>query len=99
MLWSTFKENTAKASEHFNAGCNKLKCLKLPQWVNHSHVTLGLTVSQQAAAWRRNTGPLAGSILRKKLMERKNSVAWVRERTIPTERQQLVGEVSANFRE
>jgi hypothetical protein len=27
----------------------------------------------------------------------KNSVAWVRERTIPTERQPLVGEVSANF--
>jgi hypothetical protein len=27
----------------------------------------------------------------------KNSVAWVRERTIPTKRPQLVGEVSANF--
>jgi hypothetical protein len=27
----------------------------------------------------------------------KNSVAWVRERTIPTERPPLVGEVSANF--
>jgi hypothetical protein len=26
-----------------------------------------------------------------------NSVAWVRERTIPTERLPLVGEVSANF--
>jgi hypothetical protein len=26
-----------------------------------------------------------------------NSVAWVRERTVPTERPQLVGEVSANF--
>jgi hypothetical protein len=26
-----------------------------------------------------------------------NSVAWVRERTIPTERLQLVGEVIANF--
>jgi hypothetical protein len=31
------------------------------------------------------------------LRGRKNSVAWVRERTIPTERPQLVGEVSANF--
>jgi hypothetical protein len=28
---------------------------------------------------------------------KKNSVAWVRERTIPTERPPLVGEVSANF--
>jgi hypothetical protein len=27
-----------------------------------------------------------------------NSVAWVRERTIPIERPPLVGEVSANFR-
>jgi hypothetical protein len=27
----------------------------------------------------------------------KNTVAWVRERTIPTERPPLVGEVSANF--
>jgi hypothetical protein len=26
-----------------------------------------------------------------------NSVAWIRERTIPTERRPLVGEVSANF--
>jgi hypothetical protein len=26
-----------------------------------------------------------------------NSVAWVRERTVPTERPPLVGEVSANF--
>jgi hypothetical protein len=26
-----------------------------------------------------------------------NSVAWVRERTVPTERQPLVDEVSANF--
>jgi hypothetical protein len=29
--------------------------------------------------------------------EKKNSVAWVNERTIPTERQPLVGKVSANF--
>jgi hypothetical protein len=28
---------------------------------------------------------------------KKNSVTWVRERTIPTERPPLVGEVSANF--
>jgi hypothetical protein len=27
----------------------------------------------------------------------KKSVAWVRERTIPTERPRLVGEISANF--
>jgi hypothetical protein len=27
----------------------------------------------------------------------KNSVAWVRKRTIPTERPPLVGEISANF--
>jgi hypothetical protein len=26
-----------------------------------------------------------------------NSVAWARERTVPTERPQLVGEVSAKF--
>jgi hypothetical protein len=28
---------------------------------------------------------------------KKNSVAWVREGIIPTERKRLVGEVSANF--
>jgi hypothetical protein len=30
--------------------------------------------------------------------EKKNFVAWARERTIPIERQPLVGEVGANFR-
>jgi hypothetical protein len=30
-------------------------------------------------------------------LKTKNSVAWVRERTIQTERPPLVGEVSANF--
>jgi hypothetical protein len=30
-------------------------------------------------------------------IEIKNSVAWVRKQTIPTERPPLVGEVSANF--
>jgi hypothetical protein len=34
-----------------------------------------------------------------KILKKPNSVAWVRERTIPTERLQLVGEVSANFYE
>jgi hypothetical protein len=34
------------------------------------------------------------SVLKKK---KKNSMVWVRERTIPTERPQLVGEVIANF--
>jgi hypothetical protein len=29
---------------------------------------------------------------------KKNSMVWVRERTIPTERTPLVGEVIANFR-
>jgi hypothetical protein len=32
-----------------------------------------------------------------KKTQTKNSVAWVRERTIPTERPPLVREVSANF--
>jgi hypothetical protein len=32
-----------------------------------------------------------------KVIKKLNSVAWVRERTIPTERPPLVGEVSANF--
>jgi hypothetical protein len=31
------------------------------------------------------------------LCKKKNSMVWVRERTIPTERQPLVGEVTANF--
>jgi hypothetical protein len=31
------------------------------------------------------------------LTTKKNSMAWVRELTIPTERPPLVGEVSANF--
>jgi hypothetical protein len=31
------------------------------------------------------------------MQEKKNSVAWVREQTIPTERPLLVGEVSSNF--
>jgi hypothetical protein len=30
-------------------------------------------------------------------LKKLNSVAWVRERTKPTERQPLVGEVSANL--
>jgi hypothetical protein len=34
----------------------------------------------------------------KKTWTRKNSVAWVRERIIPTERPPLVGEVNVNFR-
>jgi hypothetical protein len=32
-----------------------------------------------------------------KVLEKKNSMVWVRERTIPTERPPLVGEVIANF--
>jgi hypothetical protein len=30
-------------------------------------------------------------------LQKKNSMVWVRERTIPTERQPLIGEVIANF--
>jgi hypothetical protein len=30
-------------------------------------------------------------------MKKKNSMVWARERTIPTERPPLVGEVIANF--
>jgi hypothetical protein len=40
---------------------------------------------------------LKAAIKLSKEQSKTNSVAWVRERTIPTERPQLVGEVSANF--
>jgi hypothetical protein len=47
---------------------------------------------QEFPAWR--LSPLRWQRSKKKKL---NSMVWVRERTIPTERQQLVGEVIANF--
>jgi hypothetical protein len=38
-----------------------------------------------------------GVIIRSCFPTKLNSVAWIRERTIPIERPPLVGEVSANF--
>jgi hypothetical protein len=51
-------------------------------------------VPLKEGAWFASTvAPALGKALTKKL----NSVALVRERTIPTERPPLVGEVSANL--
>jgi hypothetical protein len=36
-------------------------------------------------------------VIRKEIKTQLNSMAWARERTIPTKRQPLVGEVGANF--
>jgi hypothetical protein len=44
-----------------------------------------------------NTTYVEKTILLSLLLLIKNSVAWVRERTIPTERSPLAGEVSANI--
>jgi hypothetical protein len=42
-------------------------------------------------------GPLFKEVEHRIWIEKVNSVAWVRERTIPTELPTLIGEISANF--
>jgi hypothetical protein len=56
-------------------------------FVHHkSHVTWPGTLDNN-----RSTSPI------RTVTKKQNSVAWVRNRTIPTERPPLVGEISANF--
>jgi hypothetical protein len=47
--------------------------------------------------WRIFVWKFKMDILTDRSSENKNSVAWVRQRTIPTERLSLVSEISSNF--
>jgi hypothetical protein len=49
---------------------------------------LPLNVQRKSKVWYNNAF---------NVQHKNNSVAWIRERTTPTEQQQLVDEVSANF--
>jgi hypothetical protein len=50
--------------------------------------------AREKVSWQRRTTIGSAETFKTKKL---NSVAWVRERTLPTERPPLVGKVSANF--
>jgi hypothetical protein len=60
-------------------------------------VPSGLSVTLLQESKRKNFILLGGRFRPSSIHKKKNSMVWVRERTIPTERPPLVGEVIANF--
>jgi hypothetical protein len=66
--------------------------INLSRWLLYSY-RLTNQLRSQALLW-----PFGGVVLSNTLPSiNLNSMVWVRERTIPTERPQLVGDVGANF--
>ena len=85
--------------------CAVCYCLWFFQWANSYRTgSSGICVSRQKCefgtdshVWRCSRGSLIGNRSLKQTNKQTNSVALVRERTIPTERPPPVGDVSANF--
>jgi hypothetical protein len=59
-------------------------------WIKHETSTVEFHLTDYMKFAVRYSGRIIANL-------KLNSVAWVRERTIPTQRPPLVGEVNANF--
>jgi hypothetical protein len=102
--WSSLIPRTSDADAPFSAFWLQVPLVCHPEgWemkfalsTNYKQANFIRGVRQRRWLMRYATSPWVGGSRPDEVIK-KNSMAWVRERTIPTEQPPLVGEVSANF--